>query len=152
MLSRSNQSQLFNYYRLDVKERLDTVRLDEWKPKQNGNDTLKRIIAATEEYLRDAAIDLDKCAEALVNRRRNRCETMRWEAFALGTRYRCKVDPPCELKDANDKPITFQDRNELRDHFRIFHKMDLPDSVNYEKINKLLDKGRTDSDPMRASL
>ena len=150
MLSQSNRGRLFDYYRLDVKERLDTVRLDEWKPKESGNDTINRIKVATEEYLqdRDVVEILENCAEELVSKRRNRSETMRWEAFALGTRYRCKVDPPCDLKDTGGKPIVFQDRNGLLDHLRIYHKMPPPDSKNFEEIKNLLDKGRTNSDSM----
>ena len=144
----------FGYYRLDVKERLDTVRLDEWKPKESGKGTMHRIQVATTEYLQDPEVRkmMDDCAEALVKKRRRRCETMRWEAFALGTRYRCKVESPaCDLKDAKGKPVTFQDRNELLDHLRIYHHMTPPDAVNYENIKSLLDRGRTDSDSSNVS-
>lgn len=42
----------FNYYRLDVKDYLSTVRLGEWKPLNNGKITLTAIEAATADYLR----------------------------------------------------------------------------------------------------
>ena len=142
------------YYRLDVKEKLRTVRLGEWKPFDTGASTLNAIQNATTTYLKQSDVQdqLKRCAKKLVQRRRDRSETMRWESFALGIRYRCKVEPPCELKDAEGRPVLFQNRNELMDHLRTFHHKPPPDANNYQEIQALVDRGRTNSDMSEESI
>ena len=148
MKEMKERSQAFYYYRFDVKENLNTVRLSEWKPLSNGARTLRAIEEATKTYLRDADIVelIRDCAHQLVDLRRKRSDTMRWESFARGTRYRCKVVPPCDLKDEEDRPMLFRNRNELMDHLRIYHKQPPPDANNYKEIQALVDRGRTNSD------
>lgn len=90
--------------------------------------------------------EMSECAERLVHRRGKRSETMRWgKSFALGTRYRCKVEPPCDYKDSKGRTYLFQNRNELMDHLRSYHHKPPPDAHNYEEIQALVDRGRTNS-------
>ena len=131
----------FLYYRLNVEEGLQDVRLNEWKPKPTGEITLRRIEVATRRYLENDRVqkEIEECALALVKTRISRSQTMRWECFATGTRYRCTVDG-CERKDHR-----FQNRNELMDHLQSYHHYPPPDADHYEQIQKLLDAGRTNS-------
>ena len=136
-----DNTEAFSYYRFDVKTGLEGLRhLDP------GSDTMhRRIELATRSYLKEADVQrqLDDCAKKLIKFRRLRCNTSRWEAFAFGTRYKCKHD---------DSTCDFQmhrrvvNRDELLDHLRMDHNMPPPDSVHYQEIKTLVEKGRTDSD------
>jgi hypothetical protein len=142
------ESKLYNfqYYRLDVKHHLGDNVLYEWKKIEPGRSALARIKNVTMIYLGNADVDsaLRKCALELVSRRRQRAETMQWESFALGTRYRCRHPEPCDAKKRGVPP--FSNRNELLDHLRMHHKLPPPDTNNHESIKSLLDQGRTSSD------
>ncbi|ERF76103.1 hypothetical protein EPUS_01436 [Endocarpon pusillum Z07020] len=136
-----DDTEAFSYYRFDTKTGLEGLR--QLHP---SSDSMHRhITSATEDYLQriDVQKQLDECAEKLVRLRRLRCNTSRWEAFAFGTKYRCKHD---------DATCDFQvrrrvvDRDELLDHLRMDHNMPPPDSVHYQEIKTLVEKGRTDSD------
>lgn len=135
--------QLFHYYRFDVKDGLQKVRLNEWKPKQSGSITLKRIHEATSRYLKQPKVSdlIRECAKKLVELRTQRAQTMRWERFATGIRYKCPLD---------DCPISrthrFNTRNDLMDHLRMQHDQAPPDTDHYQLIKNLLDRGRTHSD------
>ena len=133
---------LFAYYRLDVEEGLQDVHLDEWKPKPSGARTIERIKAATNKYLRrgDVKSQCHQCAVALVQRRTQRAQTMRWESFATGTRYKCPIE---RCPDANER---YENRNGLLDHLRMQHDYAPPDEEHYEEMQTLLDRGRTQSD------
>lgn len=137
-----SKRQNFLYYRLDVEKGLQDVRLNEWKPKSNGEITLRRIESATNSYLKDPKIEADikNCARALVESRIERAKTQAWETFATGTRYRCTL-PKCDQQH-----LRFQNRNELMDHLQKYHSMPPPDEEHYEEIQGLLDAGRTNSD------
>jgi len=139
MLDRSADS--FHYCRLDVGRDLQQVRLDDW----TGQDTIAMIESATQKYLDfDHVKDqLRQCAKMLVERRRRRAQTMRWESFALGTRYRC-IWEGCDFQSADGRP--FRDQNELMDHFRSYHRMSPPNPDNLDQIKDLLQRGRTNSD------
>lgn len=135
--------QLFHYYRFDVKEGLQQVRMNEWKPKQSGSITLKRIHEATSRYLKQSKVSdlIRECATKLVEIRTQRAQTMRWERFATGIRYKCPLD---------DCPISrthrFNTRNDLMDHLRMQHDQAPPDADHYQLVQNLLDRGRTHSD------
>ncbi|MCJ1381385.1 hypothetical protein MMC17_004495 [Xylographa soralifera] len=141
------ESERFSYYRLDVREPIGYSTEEDSDSKESVYHTVERIRTATLQYLRRPEIQsmITECAESLVERRRQRSETMRWESFALGTRYRCKFEG-CDHKDSSGNESIFQDRNELTDHLRTYHEMPPPDANNYQDIKSLLDKGRTDSD------
>lgn len=132
----------FSYYRLKVEDGLQDVRMNEWKPKTTGEITLRRIEVATRRYLeenREVQSQIEECAYALVLNRIQRSQTMRWECFATGTRYRCTVEG-CDKGN-----LRFQNRNELMDHLQSYHHYPPPDADHYEQIQKLLDAGRTNS-------
>ena len=80
----SESKEFFNYYRLDVDEGLQDVRLNEWMPKSSGKTTLQRIREAAARYLQNQEVrsQLQECAVDLVKRRIQRAKTMRWERFA----------------------------------------------------------------------
>ena len=132
----------FQYYRLDVKEGLQDVRLNEWKPKTNGSTTLKRIREATQKYLCQDLVkrECQQCAVALVSRRIQRAQTMRWEYFT-GTHYKCPLPNECPIPR-----VRFNNRNVLLDHLRLKHDKPPPDVQHYEEIQNLLDRGRTNSE------
>ena len=137
-----SKQQLFHYYRFDVKEGLQEVGMNDWKPKPSGSITLKRIQEATSRYLKQAKVSdvIRECAERLVERRTQRAQTMRWERFATGTRYKCPLD--CSIP----KTHRFNKRNDLMDHLRMQHDQAPPDADHYQHIKNLLDSGRTNSD------
>ncbi len=139
---RSESENLFKYYRLDVEDGLQDVRLNEWKPKSSGKTTLQRIREATARYLQKKEVNsqCQECAWDLVRRRTQRARTMRWECFATGTRYKCPKD------DCPYPALRFPKRNDLMDHLRMQHNYPPPDAAHYQEIETLLDKGRTNSE------
>ncbi|KAL8933439.1 MAG: hypothetical protein Q9211_005783 [Gyalolechia sp. 1 TL-2023] len=132
----------FTYYRWDVQGGLQHVRLDEWKPIESGETTRARIEKATNRYLESPKVEraIKDCADILVHARLLRAQTMRWEMFAAGTRYRCPV-PECPYQS-----LRFQNRNELMDHLQAVHGKAPPDAENFKEIQTLLDQGRTNSE------
>jgi patatin-like phospholipase/acyl hydrolase len=137
-----SKAHFFAYYRLDVEEGLQDVGLNEWKPKSSGARTIERIKHATDRYLgrADVRSQCHQCAAALVRKRTQRAQTMLWECFATGTRYKC---PEKECPSPNER---YQNRNSLMDHLRMQHDYAPPDAEHFEEMQTLLDKGRTSSD------
>ena len=108
--------QKFSYYRLNHPEGLD-IGLDRWEPrgpfsKDAGSETIKRITTAFEKWAcRGPNINyLKSCARMLVECRWNRMYTPKWERYAIGARYRCRVQG-CDLED-------FFDGDKFKDHLR----------------------------------
>ena len=136
---RSESKEFFNYYRLDVDEGLQNVRLNEWMPKSSGKTTLHMIREATARYLQSQEVrsQLEKCAADLVKIRIERAKTMHWERFATGTIYKCP-------KETCPNPASrYTDRNDLLDHLLRQHKYPPPDAAHYHEIEAALNKGRT---------
>ena len=133
----------FEYFRFDVKEGLQAVRMAEWRPRSSGKITLDKIHMATERYLKQEGIRacIQQCAAQLVGKRTQRAQTMRWERFATGTLYRCPLSDDCPTPKAR-----FSTRNDLLDHLRTKHNQAPPDADHYQHIQKLLDQGRTHSE------
>ena len=131
----------FNYYRLDVEGGIPDVRLDEWKPRDDGELTLQKIRLRTEGYLMKETVvsQLDTLAKSLVERRISRSQMMRWEAFAAGIRYKCPIE------GCSRRKIIYLHRNQLMDHLRSSHHKPPPDTAHYKEIQTLLDQGRTPS-------
>ena len=114
----------FSYYRLNHPGGLQT-ELDEWKPKQRmygkkygGKKTIQTIETAFTGW---AALDenielLKACAKDLVARRRERMNTGKWERFATGSHYECR------LKRCG--PGDFYERNQFRAHLIEKHKLE----------------------------
>lgn len=138
-----SKAQGFDYFRFDVKEGLQAVRMNEWRPKPGGEITLEKIERATKNYLKQEGIEasIRQCAAYLVDKRIQRAQTMRWERFATGTRYRCPLAGDCPTPKAK-----FNTRNDLMDHLRTKHNQAPPDAEHYQHIQKLLDQGRTNSE------
>ncbi len=134
--------QRFDYFRFDVKEGLQAVRMDEWRRKPRGETTLEKVEMATKRYLKQDGVgaSIKQCAAYLVDKRTQRAQTMRWERFATGSRYRCP------LADCPTPKAMFNTRNDLMDHLRKKHNQAPPDADHYQHIQKLLDQGRTSSD------
>lgn len=102
MLRFSENGTRFPYYRFNVRDGLSEMKLDEWKKAKGGGlGTLGQLTSATQEYLRHGFINqqrtisvrqsLYEVAEKLVAARRQRASSARWEAVALGVRYRCTI-------------------------------------------------------------
>ena len=138
----ASKDSVFSYYRWDLQDLLQDVRLDEWKPISSGEITRTRIERATKQYLNGAAgrNQIRDCARTLVDARLLRAQTMRWESYATGTKYRCVI-PACDRQSWR-----FQNRNELMDHLQTHHGKAPPDAVNFQEIQTLLDQGRTNSE------
>ncbi|KAI4130347.1 MAG: hypothetical protein LQ338_001782 [Usnochroma carphineum] len=138
----AQKQDVFTYYRWDVQDGLQGVRLDEWKPIDSGEITRARIERATNRYLGSPQVQaqIRECAEILVHIRLQRAQTMRWEMYATGTRYRCPIE------SCGHQSLRFQNRNELMDHLQTEHGKAPPDAENFREIQTLLDKGRTNSE------
>ncbi|KAL8950721.1 MAG: hypothetical protein Q9222_003257 [Ikaeria aurantiellina] len=138
----ASKQEAFIYHRFDVQGGLQDVRLDEWKPLSSGDITLARIERATYRYLdaKDIREEIRQCAATLVNARLQRAQTMRWESYATGARYKCPI-PGCPNQSSR-----FQNRNDLMDHLQIVHGKPPPDLINFREIESLLDQGRTNSE------
>jgi hypothetical protein len=96
------------------------IKLDEWKNYPEGENTLTKIDHAVEQYVNQQKVQtsLRECAERLVEIRRERQATERWERFAMNFQYQCKEKPACEAKDD-----VFGSRLELRQHLIRKHGM-----------------------------
>ena len=106
------------YFRFNVPN-LAAVKLDEWvstasSKNPDGRQTLERLENETWAYLNnDETVkkNLEACAKELVQIRRKRAETERWEQFATHTTYYCP-----EKQDHECKSLPFSSRDELRLH------------------------------------
>ena len=138
-----SEIQEFDYFRFDVKEGLRAVRMNEWRPKPDGEVTFEKIEVATTGYLEQNSVasSIQQCAENLVDKRMQRAQTMRWERFATGVQYKCPLTDDCPTPKAK-----FNTRNDLMDHLRTKHNQAPPDTDHHEQIQKLLDQGRTNSE------
>lgn len=88
------RGQRLSYSRFNVKEGMQDIKLDAWKKgRRNRPHTKTQIFRATMKYLEDDDVqkELEKIAEMLVENRRKRCTTPRWERGILGVSYRCVV-------------------------------------------------------------
>ena len=141
-ITSESKVQGFDYFRLDVEEGLQAVRVNEWRPKPDGDITLRNIEMATKKYLEQKSVgrSIQRCAEYMVDKRTQRAQTMRWERFATGAYYRCPLADDCPTPKAQ-----FNTRNDLMDHLRTKHNQAPPDADHYQEIQKLLDQGRTKS-------
>ncbi|KAM0199319.1 hypothetical protein ACHAPQ_011244 [Fusarium lateritium] len=103
-------------YRLNVEGDLHTIPLDDWRPLNTGEETLKFIREQTNQYLAETrVIDyITSIARKAVEIRRQRAATEQWERFAADVIYRC---PDCENKK-------YDTRAKLREHLQkgIEHK------------------------------
>lgn len=79
------------YYRWNVLNELDNLRMDEWIPGSGENATQRKIERLTEQYLGDSNVrdELREVAKKLVDHRRERANTPRWFSHcSSGHRYK----------------------------------------------------------------
>jgi hypothetical protein len=130
------------YFRINV-ETLDLsrIKLDEWKQSRKGQSTTAdQILTLTTEYLNrvDVAKRCERIAEILVDRRRQRATTSRWEQYALGVRYRCHV------RNCSEGP-TWRRQEELALHLQNDHNFGPPARLSgndLKEYNDLMKLGR----------
>lgn len=111
----------FPYYRLNYPGGLQT-ELDEWEPKRKmynkkdgGSTTISDMDSAFNEWAAepDNMQQLQECAAALVARRRGRMYTSKWERYATGSHFECRVKG-CD-------PGDFFDRQQFENHLSENH-------------------------------
>ncbi|KAI1477214.1 FabD/lysophospholipase-like protein [Daldinia eschscholtzii] len=85
-----------SYFRFNEPGGLEKIRMDDWKPRATGQDTIREMeivfnsSAAKPEMVRR----MQKCAKELVAARRARtvANIAKWKRFALGTYFYCGED------------------------------------------------------------
>jgi hypothetical protein len=90
------------YFRWDVPAGFPTVRLGDWNG-TDGIETREALREPTESYCKDQVRkEIQECAKNLVEIRRRRAKTARWESFALDSRlyYVCPLSINHEGEDA----------------------------------------------------
>ncbi|KAI9783850.1 MAG: hypothetical protein M1816_001151 [Peltula sp. TS41687] len=104
------------YFRFNVAKEMSQIMLDNWEPAAGGERTKEHITRLTNQYLHTRQIndDLLKCARILVQTRRDRAKTERWERFAAQYVYFCPEQDCNSAKNKYSK--TYFERNELREH------------------------------------
>jgi hypothetical protein len=108
------------------------VVLDEWQPPSTGELTKSKILTLTQQHLVDVHLRLVQYAKKLVEIRRRRAETERWEVFARQNVYFCP-DPECHYNIAAQ---SFETREELREHGICAHSyITNVDIDNVENLN-----------------
>ena len=119
---------------------LSKIKLDEWKPrgiwrKESTQEEIERI---TGQYLRDATVnrELDEVAKAMVDHRRARAATRRWEAYALGVKYEC----PVEFERCPDD--TWTEESHLRRHLIEDHGYPTTTPEERERIEREIKAGK----------
>lgn len=123
-----------DYHRLNVKDGLGKMKLDEWKG-EGGQKTLQYIRKKTEHYLRlpEVIEEINTAAQQLVMIRRARsghADCDRWERFCYGIDYACCVELCHRGRER------FKERQYLCDHIKKSH----PDYVG--DFEALLDQGK----------
>ena len=123
--------QEFPYYRLNDPGGLQT-EMDEWKPKRKmynkengGSRTIEDMKNAFGRWAakHDNIQQLQQCAAALVAHRRKRMLTSRWERYATGSHYECRMRG-CD-------PGDFFDRQQFITHLQSQHNLE-GDNLNDE--------------------
>ena len=149
------------YTRLNVLEGLGEIKLDDWVTV--GNKTTKEIIRKkTEDYIKNGEVlglkgqmakvstVLDEIAQMLVDNRRVRSKTSRWERVALGTRYRCTVS------ECHNGHWYRDTSKELEKHLANRHPQQIGRPPDLAKIQEYVERGRislsTDVDVHKASI
>ena len=114
----------FPYYRLNDPEGLK-MELDEWEPKpgrfdgkDSGSKTLDKIRTAFFKWALDNTVQIQRCAEELVECRRARsapppANRAKWERFATGAEFICRVKG-CEGQN-------FENCEQFRQHLAQVH-------------------------------
>ena len=123
-MQRAEDEQGFAYYRLNHENGLD-IRLDQWEPKRNfmrkhaGSKTKKDIRNAFGDWASQTENinQFQDCARQLVDCRRKRMNTAKWERYATGVQYRCRFQG-CDIEDILDS-------NRFREHLSRDHEIQM---------------------------
>ncbi len=134
-VERDQRKEGFHYYRLNHLDGLD-IELDRWEPKQHwftrdgGSDTIKTMRDQFAHWAcqLDTIQLLKDCAAMLVERRRRRTLTDKWERYATGAQYPCHYKG-CDHEDFFNG-IRFADH--LKQHHHI-HEDNLQEEVDRRK-------------------
>ncbi|AEO64088.1 1e61e135-7bb5-4506-85fe-6b40823d76de [Thermothielavioides terrestris] len=130
-----------HYHRFEVPD----IKLG-WRKKY----FLREIEQATDAWLAAPAqqAEITRYATMLVERRRARAATTRWETFALGVRYvcfhdECKGDGRAEALEEQDRGVRwFEGRGAFFDHLDRKHRLLKMAARGPMDVEKELDKGR----------
>jgi hypothetical protein len=109
---------------------LGEVPLDEWLPRNSGEDTLRKIMTMTSKYVTggDVQQELDETAQQLVLVRRQRARTDRWERYAMDVAYQCCVTEDCRRsREVKNRPTM---RRHLEESHRFFSRRDIEETLN----------------------
>ena len=109
-----------DYCRLNVKDGLGKMKLDEWKG-DRGRKTMEYIRSKTTTYLKIPGVErkINAVARQLVDVRRARSSLPhrdRWERFCHGVEYACCVEPCYRGRNR------FRERQDLHRHIEIDHR------------------------------
>ncbi|KAI0540646.1 acyl transferase/acyl hydrolase/lysophospholipase [Xylaria digitata] len=106
------------YYRLNHEEGIK-IEMDEWRPKGKGSDTITKMRGEFNNWLQKDGVEekFRECARHLVDSRRARMETPRWERFALGQYFVCEVQ-----NCPKDRDNQWLDRVDFENHLTREHR------------------------------
>lgn len=107
-----------HYFRFNDEQGID-IEMDDWKPKTTGERTLEDLRNGFYRWVNKPEVrrELTNCARTLVDLRRARMRTPRWERFALVRFFECRVNH-CP-KDRDNKWL---DREDFRNHLTRDHR------------------------------
>ncbi|KAF2973369.1 hypothetical protein GQX73_g231 [Xylaria multiplex] len=106
------------YFRLNDEEGIK-IEMDEWKPKKGGRDTTTKMEREFRNWLQKDGVEekFRECARRLVDSRRARMATSRWERFALGQYFVCEVQ-----NCPKDRDNQWLDRVDFENHLAREHR------------------------------
>ncbi|KAH6970848.1 acyl transferase/acyl hydrolase/lysophospholipase [Ilyonectria sp. MPI-CAGE-AT-0026] len=121
-------------FRLNVEDDLFQVSLDDWHPANTGQTTLDNIRNQTDAYLQKESVirHIDSIARQVVDIRRARAHTERWELFAVDVDYYCR-DGKCAVA------THYSSRDRLRNHLE---KSTKHRGMSPEEVEASLNSGR----------
>ncbi|RYC61793.1 hypothetical protein CHU98_g4401 [Xylaria longipes] len=100
------------------------IEMDDWRPKKTGERTLEDLQNGFYRWVNRPEVrnELTRCARTLVDLRRARMTTPRWERFALVRFFECRVS-----KCPKDRDNKWLDREDFKNHLTRDHQPE-----NYE--------------------
>ncbi|KAI0452792.1 FabD/lysophospholipase-like protein [Xylaria acuta] len=107
-----------HYFRFNDDQGIN-IEMDDWRPKNTGKRTLDDLRNGFLRWVREPDVrrDLASCARTLVDLRRARMTTPRWERFALVRFFECRVS-----KCPKDRDNKWLDREDFRNHLTRDHQ------------------------------
>lgn len=132
-LEADKDSGKYSYYRLNDEGGIK-IEMDEWKPRKVGSDTIEKMRTEFRSWLQREGVEdkFRECAKHLVELRRVRMTTPRWERFALGQYFVCQVQH-CP----KDRDNSWLDRADFENHLRREHAEE-----DYEDLDTALENCR----------